>query len=329
MDERITTVLDALSAAGIEHDPSSLKKHESQGLMSSVYRISSPLGELIIHHTAVSPSLAKFRIWEKLKPVSTFLCAIPGVPAAEVFLTVKLPHHFICVQKRLPGHSAGTVAITDGAIVLDWKGTKDALEKQLEEIFARVHAAPIGGFGELVVDGDLIRGEHDSWETFLKTDVPRWIETIAEADTIRSAPDRVTDDAYRYLETVLPFVSSLEKASLVSCDAINPSNVLIEANTVTGIVDWEWAFAADPAWEFAYMNPFALTHYFSKFPALSSSDAQLDFHRRSAIYELFLYMRWCYSTSGEPHGDLFAATRERVKKTLLRTPALFEKFEIG
>lgn len=42
---------------------------------------------------------------------------------------------------------------------------------------------------------------------------------------------------------------------------INPGNVLINEGKISGIIDFEWAAAGDPAWEFAYCSE-PLDYYF-------------------------------------------------------------------
>jgi len=328
MDTHAKSIFDALSAAGIEHDEKSLARHHTQGIMNSVYTISTPHGGLFIHVCALTPPLEHFRVWEKLKPVSQFLRAIPDVPAAEVLLVVKFPHHFLVVQKKLPGTGAGTVEIKDGDIVLTWKETPGLLERQLEDMVASVHAAPLEGFGLLVATGDGIRGQYGTWEEFLAADVPLWIEGIAGVNrTLNAGPDTMTEDAYSYLAEAVKRVAPLSRASLVSCDAMNPSNVLVEKGNITGIIDWEWAFASDPAWEFCYMNQFSLKHYFSRFPALAAAEAQREFRKRARIYEYLSYIMWTFATSGNPESPLFTVQNIRLKKILAEAKVFWRQLD--
>jgi hypothetical protein len=330
MDDHATSIFEALNDAGIDHDAGSLSKHPTQGLMSSVYTISTQHGGLIIHVSKLTPTLEYFRIWEKLKPISEFLRAIPGVPAAEVLFTMKWPHHFLAVQRRLPGHSAGTAEFKNDEIVCTWKDAPDIFEEQMEGIVAKVHQAPIEGFGQLIAKEGALRGRYDSWEEFLKTEVPLWLEGIEQGDRARnSPPDTLIDDAKTFWGKILPRVASLERASLVSCDMMNPSNILVEGTVITGIIDWEWSLAADPAWEFAYINPFALAHYFSHFPSLSDPEAQKDFFERAQIYEYLLYIMWCFAVSGDPQSKFFEISRGRLKRKFAGAEEFLEKLGLN
>ncbi len=328
--EHITTILDALSSAEITHDPSTLKKHHAQGIMSSVYSISSSVGTLIIHYASFSPTQAHFQPWAKLKPISRFLRAIPNVPVAEVLFTLKLPHHYIVVQKLLPGTSAGEIVLENNVITIKWHEPKERYEKQVEDIVSAIHSAPIEGFGTLIVDNDALRGRYASWEAFLTTEISFYIEGIARADAVQQLPtDTLVPDCRVFLEKILPRICLLERGALVSCDIMNPSNILVENGVITGIVDWEWAFVADPAWEFAYPNPFSsLTHYFSHFPHLQSEEARREFHNRTKIYEYLLYIMWTYGTSGDG-GSVFLACRDRLKKKLEQISGLFKALGIA
>ena len=328
--EHITTILDLLASSGIEHDPQSIAKHHAQGIMSHVYTISSRLGTLIIHYASFSPTQEHFHPWEKLKPISDFLRTIPGVPAAEVPLTVKLPHHYIVVQKMLPGHSAGNITMQNDEIVIEWNEPPEHYEQRIEEIVAAIHATPLKGFGNLIIKEGILRGEHDSWEQFLTTEVPFWIEGIAHADTVHNIPhDGVPESISAFFHKVLPFITPLERASLVSFDIMNPSNILVDNGEITGVVDWEWALAADPAWEFSYANPFSRTHYFSRFPHLQNKESQDLFNKKVRIYEYLLHTMWTYGVSGTREGNIFSACRGRLKKKLVHASELFKELGIG
>jgi hypothetical protein len=317
MGDDPASILSALKDAKIAHDPTTLSKFEHQGLMSSVYTVSGSDGDLIIHVSRLSPTLEHFRIWEKMQPVSRFLRAIPGVPAAEVLYTVKWPKYFLAVQRKLPGHRAGTVSFKDGSVHLAWEESPASIERQLEDVIASVHTAPMRGFGQLIVDGIDMRGQYDSWEKFLRNDTALWIEGISKADRqLGRHSEKLAEDAAAFCDAVIDRVAALDHTSLVSCDAMNPSNVLVEGGKVTGIIDWEWAFAADPAWEFAYMNTFSLEHYFSLFPALASEPARRRFLQRAQIYEYLLYTMWCFAISGDPESYFYKVTHDRLQSKL-------------
>jgi len=327
MDDQERDILRALADNGVEHHPESLSKYHSQGLMSSVYSISTPKGELIIHVSKLTESLEYFQRGEKLKSISEFLRAIPGVPAAEVLFTVKWPQQYLVVQQKLRGQSAGTIEFKDGTIVLTWKDSSGGIESQIEDIMAKVHQAPLKGYGQLVVSDDGLRGRYNSWEEFLRTDMPFWLEGIARADSILKAPkDTLIEDSIDLFGRVIEHIAPLERASLVSCDAMNPSNILVENGKVTGVIDWEWALAADPAWEFCYLNQFPLTHYFNYFPHLSDASAQKRFLSRARIYEHLLYTMWCFAVSGEPESHFYKVTRARLKNKLAGANKLLKDF---
>lgn len=322
MQEQVQTILEVLSQHGIEHDPATLVPHHAQGIMSAVYTISSGAGRLIIHYVASSPTQARFRPFEKLPAVSRFLRAIPGVPAAHVLLAFKLPHHYVVVQHMLPGAPAGGIALKDGAIMTQWHAPADQFERELETVVASIHAAPLEGFGYLIEKDGVLRGSYDSWEGFLTAEIPQFIEGLEAADAVNGVvPDALAADTRAFFERVLPVIAPLERASLVSCDIFNPSNILVDGGKVTGIVDWEWAFAADPAWEFAYYYPYSLTHYFAERPEFHSEDSQARFRLRMHIYEFLLLFMWTYGTSGAADPSVFLGCRARYKKKMEEAPA--------
>lgn len=301
-------------AHGIPHDPGSILPHHCQGLMSSVYTLASILGPLIVHYTATSPTREHFRQWQKLRPVSAFLCGIPGVPAAEVLLAERLDDHVVVVQKMLPGTPAGKIEMVGDEIVLSWDETPEVCEQQLEETIAAIHEAPIEGFGELIVQDGRLRGEHDSWAAYLDAEIPFFLDGIAAADARwGTPPDTLLDDLHSIFARITPHISELERASLVNCDIMNPSNILVQNGKITGIVDWEWALAADPALEFAYVGVLPLKHYLTARTGLASEQDQEDFFKRIRLYGLLLHTMRTYSTSGDEDSTLFKTCRAQLQ----------------
>lgn len=323
--DQLESIQSVLAAHGISHDPESILLHHCQGLMSSVYTIASSQGSLIVHYTATSPTREHFQQWQKLQPVSEFLRGIPGVPAAEVLLAARLEDHFIVVQKMLPGTPAGRIEMAGDGIVLSWDETPELHEQQLEGIIAAIHETSIEGFGELVVKDGRLRGEYDSWAAYLDSDVPFFLEGIAAADARwGTPPDTLLDDLRAIFARIMPHISTLERASLVNCDIMNPSNILIQDGQITGVVDWEWALAADPALEFAYVGPLPLAHYLAARSSLSSEQAREDFFKRIRLYGLLLHTMRTYSTSGDEDSTLFKTCRAQLQEAVAHSPALFK-----
>jgi thiamine kinase-like enzyme len=282
-----------------------------------VYTISSSVGDLIVHVSESTPSLERLRVPDKLRPVSQFLRAIPGVPAAEVLFTQKFPGHFIVAQKKLPGTVAGRILIENGEISHVWDQPIELYEEQVEDIVATIHSVPIRGFGPLAEDGEGLRGQYDSWEDFLRIEVAFWMDGMAQEDQRLRIADTLIEQLRVFLERAAPRFPCAA-ASLISCDLTNASNILVDDGKVTGIVDWEWAMAADPAWEFGNMNHYKLAQYFSRFPELASAEAQKEFLLRVTVCQPLLWCMWAYSHIGRSNKNLYAGARLHIKNSLAR-----------
>ncbi len=72
-------------------------------------------------------------------------------------------------------------------------------------------------------------------------------------------------------------VCNAESACFVHSD-IQPSNILIDKNKITGIIDFEWSFAGSASFEYALV---LAGLYFSSFPSLEHSKLFSSFSERS------------------------------------------------
>lgn len=318
----------SLHAHGVKYDATSLQRYGSQGLVSSVYSIDTSEGPLIVHHTEKSPSRAHFRAWEKLQPVSRFLRSIPGFPASDVLFSEDFGANYVTAETKLRGQNAGTIAFADDDIVLTWNEHRALYEPQLENLIATYHARPVEGYGNVTETGETLRGAYGSWHDFLNMELPFFADGIQDASVrLGISSDTLHTDIRDFCTRVIPYLSYDATASLISCDSINPSNVLVDGSGITGIIDWEWALAGDPAWEFAYAQSYALTSYFAQFPHLHDPRAQRWFRLRADIYEFLIYMMWCYAVSGDTDTRFFRVTRERLVKKLQEATRIYERLQ--
>lgn len=91
---------------------------------------------------------------------------------------------------------------------------------------------------------------------------------------------------------------------LVHGDLINPSNILVKNDQVTGIIDWECALAGDPAWDFCFNNKYELKTYFKC--RGFTKDEENDFRERMKLYEP-LYLAWVlYVLEDDPESRAYS-----------------------
>ena len=72
--------------------------------------------------------------------------------------------------------------------------------------------------------------------------VARALETI----NTPAADRRVIERAYAFIKANRPMIGRLCKNDCAG------ANILVQHGKVTGIIDWEWAWGGDPAWDIAY-----------------------------------------------------------------------------
>ena len=314
-DERLRGALEQLGTHGVVADPISLKKHHVQGYISEVYTVASSVGHLVIHIVKISPAQEHLRAWEKLAPLSNLLRGAE-IPVSEVLFSHRFATHYIVVQRLLEGENAGSRDIHDDDFTDTWREPVKEYQDQVISTAARLHRIPVSGFGWLRLKGDTLAGEHPTWEAFLNAEIPIWVAAIQGAERIRGTEGSgFLERVNRFAGEVLPELAYAGAPAIVHGDLTNPSNILCKDGRITGIIDWEFAIAADPAWEFHYKNPYSLEEYFHYVPNMSEADRTL-FRRRTEIYGYLPFLLWLYITSWDPNGSLYRSSRSILERRL-------------
>jgi aminoglycoside phosphotransferase (APT) family kinase protein len=260
------------------------KPLESQGFMSRVFTLDSNKGKLILHLSETHEEQKRQKIWEKISGLASLLDGFPDIPTAPVLCAGTEGNKHYIVQRMLPGVPAGARTLDHGLFRDVHHTWSPEIEADLEGIVARINQIPLDGYGWIVPKGSAVGGGFATWQAFLKYEFEQWIKgiTFAEGD------GELTKKLEHYFTQVLPDLT-LERSFLVHGDITNPSNILVSENKVTGLVDWEWSLAGDPAWEFAFSNPYSLGTYFAT--QETSGGMQGEFRRRIDIYKR-LYLVW-------------------------------------
>lgn len=317
MPKEFKAIFAKLKAQGIIVDPSKLQKHKHQGLMSTVYTVDSNRGELVVHLIRPASEWLRQRIWEKLLGIGNVLTHYPELPVAPVFISGKLGGTYFLVQKRLPGTPAGKRAISGTDVVDTWVGNSSkVLVPQIQKLLGKTHAIPCHGYGLLVLQKGKVKGKFKTWKGFFETESRQWLKNIQKADTLTDNPQELRQSYAAAVAYVKNFLKNVPKTkpSLIHGDAINPSNILIKNKKVTGLIDWEWSLAGDPAWEFCdpgwwkLINKKSLKPYFKEAGKHRKIDED-EFIRRIRAY-IPLWIMWgCHLHSGNPKGILYTVLR--------------------
>lgn len=168
-----------------------------------------------------------------------------GVPAPEVVAVGRLhdesgPAVFI-LERRLPGEMLADLFQADA-------GTVAELLEQLGEILGTIHAVPVQGFGNLSPDLAGTHLDYASWfiDMFVDNNLPETLEAIADdkqaTQLVHQAVASITEHR-ELLNTMTPALAHGD---------FSPTNVLVDRNRISGVVDWEAVKGAPQANDFAW-----------------------------------------------------------------------------
>lgn len=320
------SIAKTLEEKGITVDLKTLQKLETQGLMSTVYEVGSNKGELIIHIIDPLPEWERQKIWEKIRGVGDLLLKYKGLPTAPVYASGELPDGYFIVQKKLRGMPAGGRSLIKNKVSDLWtNGNANVLVPKIQKLVAESHSIRGRGFGPISIRNGKLEGIYGSWEEFFKKELPRMLGNIKKADAGTRNPEALKPSLNQASDYVKKFLTNVPKTKsyLIHGDAINPSNILVVGNTITGLVDWEWSLFGDPAWEFCdpswwqYLDEKSLKPYFTK-AGITSPREQARFIKRVHRY-IPIWLVWgCNLHASKPNGKLYKLLRHLLTESLLK-----------
>jgi hypothetical protein len=301
---------------GIVIDHNSIQKHHSQGYISQVFTAISNVGEIVVHLVKLNPAQEHILVKEKTKPLSDALIQFGGIPTAKVYASFQVESYTIVISQFLPGSLAGKRKNSEADFSDDWHSPLTEIGDGLERIIFRIHSFQPERFGWIGSDAKR-GGEFTNWLSFLVSEIAFWAEKIALGEKeIGKTEMRLADRFLSYFNSIKPEINYKGKPALVHGDTTNPSNILVDKGKITGIIDWEYALGADPAWEFAFKNENSLKTYFS---LSRKRDPQFDekaFLKRVYIYYPIICGIWCFVHSFSPGTPLYTVCRNHLDVTL-------------
>jgi aminoglycoside phosphotransferase (APT) family kinase protein len=167
-----------------------------------------------------------------------------NIPAPEVVVlnTTKqlIPYNYIILTK------------SDGIPLIDlWPNL--TVQQQIEagreagRILASIHAITlneeVGGFGRLNVPDT-------TWRDYINGFFYRHAPSLRDRDFIALA---LYDRLHRGVEMMQPMLTSVTEKHLVHWD-YQFENILYHAGKITAVIDFEWALAGDPVWDFKLVD---------------------------------------------------------------------------
>lgn len=301
MDKYLSLVSTKLKDLDIVLDESSISSHKTQGFMSRVYVANSSQGRLIIHIGQVSFEQKRQIVWEKIEALSNLLFDKNDIPVAKIFYSESIDNHYFLVQEMLPGEVAGTRKIVKNKVIDTWYNNSTNLKNNIENIIYSINNINIKGYGRLYVDNGEVYGKHTSWVDFLDKEINLWCGHIAKLES-KTGLDKKLKEYFDGIKHEL----LIDNSYLIHGDLTSPSNILINGDKVTGLVDWEWSLSGDPAWEFAFNNTYSLDNYLSK----TKYNSKL--FRRKIKYYNIIYLIWGLYLHSMPKDRIYVSLKQHL-----------------
>lgn len=248
MDKQLREILiKKLKNNGVNIPVGSIKKYKHQGWMSSVFTADSNVGPLIIHEVNLVAEHQKNKVWEKFSGLAEVLKRNPQIPTSKIFYSGLINNSFLLVQNFIPGDVCGKRILDKKNFHDEWILDQKFIVPKILSALALLHKIDLKGFGwPVLIDGEL-RGFYKTWKNFIEARVSEWLEIISKADRWFS-PERISN-LKSFFKKNIRKIEYDGPAVLVHGDAINPGNILFHNGGIF-LLDWEWAIASDPAWEF-------------------------------------------------------------------------------
>lgn len=271
--------------------PETVEETDKKGFMSSIYTAKDHEdNELIIHEIKPVKEQEKHNIHKKIKYVSKVLTSFPEIPNAEVIHTGERNNKWIIIQKKLPGKTSGKRDVIGKEIIDIYD--KPEVKPQTLRILARLHTIRFPKHGIIKDRNGFVDGKYASWKEYLMTQSHEWMNNLKESSQkIRNLFEKYELEKNVNKLFLKDKLFICRHPRLIHGDMLNPGNILHEEGRVTGIIDFEWAIAGDPAWEFAYKRPEDLNVYYREAEKLGTKIPKKLFEEKIKIYNL-LWLLW-------------------------------------
>jgi len=166
------------------------------------------------------------------------------------------------------------------------------VEEKALRYLAHLHKICFRKFGIIKIKNKCITAEHKTWKEYLKNQSQLWITSICQSSNKLEKIFK-RHEVQKKIRNILTnkrlFVCKY--ARLVHGDMLNPGNILIQNNKITGIIDFEWAITGDPAWEFAFKKPRDLSAYYEEASIMGCKIPEKLFEEKIRLYHIF-WLLW-------------------------------------
>ena len=304
---------------GIDINLDSLKKHHSQGYISQVFFATSNVGDIIIHLIKLNGAQEHIHVSDKIQPLLDELLQYKNIPLPKIYASFSLEPYSIFISKFLIGSQAGSRSYDGDSDFADhYTIPFEKIEDELEKIIYNIHYSfRPKKFGWILGEDIKRGGSFSSWVEFLESEISLWKDKITDGESkINFTKTNLANRLYAYFNSIKSNINYSDQPVLVHGDLTNPSNILVDKNKISGIIDWEYGLAGDPAWEFVFKSKFSLKTYFYLLKEKGISVDESWFLQRTHDYYPLMCGLWCFVHSFDPHSVLYGVCRRHLDKIL-------------
>lgn len=204
---------------------------------------------------------------------------VPTIVTLDTSKTI-VPYYYLIVN-RLPG-----TPVIDSWLTLDDQ-QRQRVAHRAGEILATIHDHTFPRFGNL---WDLATGGHPTWAGHIHAYYQEYYELALAHNALTPA---WLARLAKIVEKFQPLLDTVTRAAFVHWD-YHFENILQQDGEVTGILDFEWAIAGDPSWDFKQDVQWAETCPGSNAPLYAGYQTRRrlpEYHEvRATFYSLLSYL---------------------------------------
>jgi aminoglycoside phosphotransferase (APT) family kinase protein len=207
-----------------------------------------------------------------------------------------------------------------GTPVIDcWRALSEAtrqdIARQAGRYLAVIHGHSFGDFfGKLW--GSVTGEGFDGWYAFIEDYGARY---TAQAINLRAVTPETVSRIQAALESHRPLLDRITQSALVHSD-YHFENILQQDGVITGVIDFEWAYAGDPSSDFHIqerweeMCPGSVTPFLEGYQRERPLDA--DHNTRRLIYALLLHLETVVDATNQGDEEWLSQTQADLLNVL-------------
>ena len=249
---------------------SNLPHLNSSGTMSQVFTGKFKNKQVIVIINKPNAEQKRQKIWNKPIIVQQIL-KNSKIPFPKIHRAGFEKGYYVVIQQRLDGKVAGNRTLQQK--FKDTCKNKEVHNKILK-LLKQLHKIQLKKFGPLINKNG---GKYKTWQSYLAAQVNYAFSYLNKHSNYFALSQKEKSKILDLISTA----NYKDKPCLLHGDMINYSNILVKNNKITGIVDFEWSLAGDPAYDLAFDTGLDISNY----------STNKDFLKRKSIYTI-IWLLW-------------------------------------